>query len=401
MNHPRLYLDQAATSWPKVHGLSQAMAQGIDEGFSAHRGAYAESMRAGEALYSLRRRLALLVGSSDPSTVVITSGTTVALNLALLGLAHSHRKGQENPHFLCTDADHNAVLRPLHAMKASGGKHSCVRLSPGQWRADPDELAKHIEPTTVAIVTNAVSNVTGAIQDVKVVGDLCRKYGLIHIVDAAQAVGHIDVTQYAQHAHVIALSAHKGLRGPSGIGAVYIQRDLQKRIEPVLYGGTGRGDSQSPLMPESGPERFEPGTYNMPGVYGWIHALEAFGSADISKTREHELGLSNHFLSKWNEFTRVCHGATLWGPVDPELRTPVFSFTLPNYTPDEYAAILESEFGILVRSGLACAPRALNQPTQKSEIASGAVRVSLGSTNQNSDIDRLFESMHEINRASQ
>lgn len=396
MNHARLYLDQAATSWPKAPGVAQSMARGVDEGFSANRGAYTESMRAGEALNGLRRRLALLVGSADPSTIVITSGTTFAINLALLGLARSRRKEQESPHFLCTDIDHNAVLRPMHALLREGTTHSCASLARGQWVVDPEQLARQVKPNTVAIVTNAVSNVTGAIQGVKAVGDLCRSRGLIHIVDAAQAVGHIDTREYAQHAQIIALSAHKGLRGPSGIGALYIQRDVQDRIEPILFGGTGRGDSYSPTMPNSGPERFEPGTYNMPGVYGWIHALEHFESQGIGKAREHELGLNSHFLEKWNAFEKSCRGALLWGPLDPETRTPVFSFTLPNYTPEEVASILEAEFGILVRAGLACAPRALNMPPDQIEAAAGAVRVSLGTTNQSEDIDRLFAALNQM-----
>ena len=435
----RIYADNAATSHPKAPGVVEAIAAEAQRLYSPGRAGYRESLDAASLVRRTRGRLAELIGatgneqSSPPDRIVLTSGTTDSLNLAIKGVVRHAVRTFGRAHVIATSIDHNAVLRPLHALTHELGFRPYPKLSPhgpsssdadlartpmshpeqdlqspqavtftlirpreGTYVINPRDIQDAITPDTRLIVLNAVSNVTGAIQPIAEISAIRGDTPLL--IDAAQLLGHLPF-QLAQTiardqlgSTMLAISSHKGLLGPAGIGAIYIGPGMENKIMSWRDGGTGT-NSESALQPTHMPTRFEAGTFNMLGVAGFDASLDYVLHRGTQSLRAHELTLITHALSRIAAYNRSPQSArsqlTLHGPTDPRDRTAIFSLSTNVAPASILAATLESGFQVLCRAGLSCAPYALTD----SGPSEGAVRISFGFSQTLADVDQVFDAL--------
>lgn len=256
----RIYLDNAATSFPKPEGVLAAMAAYATEvGASPGRGSYAESRLGAAILRRCRERLCELFGGASPDHVAFTHNCTDALNLAIHGLVKGVRRREPGRpiHIVTTAMDHNSVLRPCNDLRADGVEVTRIPAD-GEGFIDPRDIARAIRPDTRLVAMVHASNVTGTLQDVGVVGEACRSRGVPLLVDAAQSLGHVPVDVEAMGIDLLAFPGHKGLMGPPGTGGLYLRPGMEALVEPVRQGGTG-SRSESDTQPTDLPDRYEPG----------------------------------------------------------------------------------------------------------------------------------------------
>lgn len=377
-----VYLDNAATSYPKAPGVASAMADYVEKvGATINRSSYASAQEAGLMTLSLRERLCRLFNHPDPTHAVLTPGATAGLNMVIKGLL------LPGDHCLVSSMEHNAVMRPLVQLEREGvvferipcDAQGCLRL---------EALPGMIKLNTRLVVMAHGSNVCGTVQDAEAVGKICRERSVPFALDAAQTAGHIEVDFERFGLSALVVPGHKGLLGPQGIGALLLDADFARRLTPLVAGGTGSA-SDSEELPGWMPDRFESGTPNMPGVYGWEAALGWLENTGIETLENHEKTLSKRFLEGIYGLKNV----KLYGATVPEGRTGVFSVGFLNCDNAEAAWRLEREFGILTRCGLHCAPSAHKT---LGSFPEGSVRFSTGWANTEADIDAALSAIAAI-----
>ena len=377
-----VYLDNAATSYPKAPGVASAMADYVEKvGATINRSSYASAQEAGLVTLSLRERLCRLFNHPDPTHAVLTPGATAGLNMVIKGLL---RPGD---HCLVSSMEHNAVMRPLVQLEREGVAFARIPCD-AQGRLRLEALPGMIKLNTRLVVMAHGSNVCGTVQDAEAVGKICRERGVPFALDAAQTAGHIEVDFERFGLAALVVPGHKGLLGPQGIGALLLDADFARRLTPLVAGGTGSA-SDSEELPGWMPDRFESGTPNMPGVYGWEAALGWLENTGIETLENHEKTLSKRFLEGIYGLKNV----KLYGATVPEGRTGVFSVGFLNCDNAEAAWRLEREFGILTRCGLHCAPSAHKT---LGSFPEGSVRFSTGWANTEADIDAALSAIAAI-----
>lgn len=377
-----VYLDNAATSYPKAPGVASAMADYVEKvGATINRSSYAAAQEAGLVTLSLRERLCRLFNHPDPTHAVLTPGATAGLNMVIKGLL---RPGD---HCLVSSMEHNAVMRPLVQLEREGVAFERIPCD-AQGRLRLEALPGMIKLNTRLVVMAHGSNVCGTVQDAEAVGKICRERGVPFALDAAQTAGHIEVDFERFGLSALVVPGHKGLLGPQGIGALLLDADFARRLTPLVAGGTGSA-SDSEELPDWMPDRFESGTPNMPGVYGWEAALGWLENTGIETLENHEKTLSKRFLEGIYGLKNV----KLYGATVPEGRTGVFSVGFLNCDNAEAAWRLEREFGILTRCGLHCAPSAHKT---LGSFPEGSVRFSTGWANTEADIDAALSAIAAI-----
>ncbi len=383
----RLYLDHAATSFPKPPVVHEAMSSyALEVGASAGRGAYREALETGDMLLDCRRRLNRLFNGENPDHFIFTLNCTDALNLAMRGLVDPSRQ----KHVICTEIDHNSILRPLMAMQQrSWIDLTIVRVDPHTGLVDLDELRKSFQRNTRFVAITHASNVSGTIQPIREIGAIAREHDAILIVDAAQSAGHIDIDVQRDNIDVLCAPGHKGLLGPLGTGVLYIRPGVEKLMMNVREGGTG-SLSEEPFQPDLMPDRFEAGSHNAIGIAGLSAAVQWILDQSVEQLRRHELALARTFLHGLQEI----EGLRLLGPHDESNRIAVFSVRMPDLAPAELSAILESSFGILSRSGLHCAP--LAHRAFGTIETGGTTRLSMGPFVTVKDVEFAFAALSEV-----
>jgi cysteine desulfurase family protein len=387
MSVRRIYLDNAATSWPKPPAVYEAVDKYLREnGAPAGRSGYAEAIEVGATLAGARAAVARLIGAADARQIVFTLNGTDSLNLAIHGLL---RPGD---HAICTDADHNSVLRPLRHLEQCGQiEVSRVRCNSVGW-VDPDDVQKALRANTRLVAVLHVSNVTGVIEPIADIGRICRAQEARLLVDAAQSLGHVPISVDELGADFLAAPGHKGLLGPLGTGVLYIRPGLESELDSLRQGGTGT-QSQDDRQPDSLPDKYEAGNHNVPGLVGLAAALEwlADNSMESIHTREQEL------VAKLRKGLRQIAGVTVYDG-EPEASATgalgVVSISIQGYDPQEAAAVLDSTFGVQVRAGLHCAPN-LHRAMDTIENG-GTVRFSLGAFSTVEDVDAAVAAVNEI-----
>lgn len=365
-----IYLDNAATSFPKAPLVGERMKYYIENiGATVNRGVYAAAQEVGLQTLTLREQLCTLFHHADPTCVILTAGATAALNLAIKG---SLRAGD---HVLVSGMEHNAVMRPLVQLGVVFDRVPCNT----EGRLDLAAIEPLIRPNTRLFVLAHASNVCGTVQDAEAVGKLCKLHNIPLVLDAAQTAGHFPVDFAAFGLSALAVPAHKGLLGPQGIGALLVTPEFAARLDPLIAGGTGSA-SDSEEMPPYLPDRFEAGTPNLPGVYGWSAALDYVNRVGVAALRRHELALTERFLAgvRDNAEVRVLGTQTL------ARRVGVVALDFPRLDNAEVSDRLEREFGILTRCGLHCAPAAHKT---LGTFPRGAVRFSFGYATAGEEID--------------
>lgn len=407
----RLYLDNAATSFPKPSVVHEAVADYmLRVGASPGRGFYTESREGARIIRRTRESINELIRGEDPDHVVFTLNTSDALNLAIKGVVRQRRlTAPERPiHLIATALDHNSVLRPVRALQADAaagiGPPVEVTILPGDprtGRIDAEDVSRTITRNTALVAVNHASNVAGTIQPIAEVGAVCRSRGIPFLVDAAQSLGHVPVDVVDMSIDLLAFPGHKGLLGPQGTGGLYVRPGTL--LATWREGGTG-SLSELDTHPDAMPQKLEAGSHNTAGIAGLGAAVSWILERGIDAMRAHELGLSRVFLDLLRDQGLGEDGALglrLLGPERPEDRVAVFSFVHRSIAPAEFAAILEGEFGILARSGLTCAPLAHERfGTHPDAGGRGVFRVSFGPFVTSEDVRRTAGAIAEVARSA-
>lgn len=380
-----IYLDNAATSYPKAPGVGAAMARFIEEsagnpGRSGHRLAVA----AGSVVADTRRRVATLIGAADPSRVVFTLNATDAINQALWGLL---RPGDR---VVCTSIEHNAVARPLHALGERGVEVERVPCGPdGSLDLADLEAALRWEPARLVVVCHA-SNVTGTILPVDEAARLAHEHGAAILVDAAQTAGVLPIDVAASAIDLLAFPGHKGLLGPTGTGALYVAPGIA--LSSIRQGGTGTR-SEEERQPAELPEALEAGTVNTVGIAGLGAALGYLEAQPPGRIRDHELAMTAMLLDGLQEIP----GLRIHGPANPGRQVATVSITLEGWEPIDLGAALDSAFEIAVRPGLHCAPLAHRTI---GTYPRGTVRLSPGCFTSGDDVTAACSALRSLAAAA-
>ena len=385
---PRIYLDNAATSWPKPESVYLAVEQFQRQiGAPAGRSTYREAVEVERLVAAARRRVAELIGVPDPRRIVFTANGTDSLNLALHGLLRT------GDHVVTSVVEHNSILRPLRYLETQAritvDRVPCDAIG----LVDPDAIRRAIRPNTRLIALIHASNVTGAIQPIEAVGRIAREHGVLFLVDAAQTLGQIEFDVAAVGAHLVAAPGHKGLLGPLGTGILYIAPGLEGQLEPIRQGGTGTR-SESDVQPDSLPDRYEAGNHNVLGIIGLAAGVAELQRCGVAQIRRHHEALTTRLLTGLSSLP----GVTLYGPRDARRQVGVVSINVTGYDPQEVAGALDQAHRVQVRAGIHCAPRM--HRSLGTESVGGTVRFSVGSFNTEAEIDTAIQAVDSFVRAT-
>jgi cysteine desulfurase family protein len=380
----RVYLDNAATSWPKPEAVYAAV-DGYQRaiGAAAGRGAYSEAVAAQRIVADARRGCADLWGVGDADRIVFGFNGTDVLNLAIHGLL---RPGD---HVVTTVCEHNSVLRPLAAAVRQLGVEATYVECDGAGVVDPRSVQRALQPRTRLVAVTHASNVTGAIQPIAEIVRLARSGDALVLVDAAQSAGHVLLDAEQLGVDLVAASGHKGMLGPLGIGMLYVRPGLEATLRPIRQGGTGT-HSTVEEPPEEMPHRYEAGNLNMPALAGLAAATRFLLDRTIESVAAHEAELVEQLRAGLRPLAHV----RVLGPAAGVEQAPVVSITVDGYDPQDFAAALDSAFGVQCRAGLHCAPRM--HAALGTLPRGGTVRFSVGWSTSAADIDRAIEAVAAI-----
>ncbi len=378
---PRIYLDNAATSWPKPEAVYEA----VDHyqrnlGAPNGRSGYREAVEANRIVERARLGIARLIGATAPKEVIFTASGTDSLNMAIQGIV---RPGD---HVVTTVCDHNSVLRPLTALKETANVSVTYVPCDSQGFVSPEDVQKALRPETSLVAVIHGSNVTGAIQPVAEIGAAVNNHPALLLVDAAQTLGHFPIDVDALGIDLLAAPGHKGLMGPLGTGILYICPGVEEKLLPFRLGGTGTR-SEEDRQPEMLPDKYEPGNHNLPGLAGLAAAVDWLESQSVEQIHAHLATLTVRLLKG----LKAIPGVEIAGPPTEARRTSVVSFRIVGYDPQEVASALEATHGVQGRPGLHCAPR-MHEALQTLD-GGGTMRLSPGWFTTVEDIDRTCEAI--------
>ena len=383
-----IYLDNACTSFPKPEAVPRAMYEYLCQvGSNVNRGCYQRAYRVEETVYETRQLVCGLFGGGDCRSVVFTKNITESLNVLLKGFL---RPGD---HVIVSAMEHNAVMRPLVQLEKQGVAFTRVPCDE-TGRLDPAGLEGCLRPNTRAVVMTHASNVCGTMLPLAAVGEFCALHGLRFFVDSAQTGGVFPLHMGEMHIDALAFTGHKGLLGPQGIGGFVLGGGLEGELEPLLSGGTG-SVSHLEELPDFLPDRFEPGTPNLPGIVGLHAALHWLKETGMDSVREHELALTRRFLEGLLALRGAGLPLRIVGREDIACRTGVVSIQTLDRDMAEVACRLDEEYGIMTRVGLHCAPSAHKT---LNTYPAGTIRFSFGWSNTPEEIDRTLEVLEKLLR---
>jgi cysteine desulfurase/selenocysteine lyase len=310
-----IYLDNAATSFPKPESVYQAIdCFNRQIGANPGRSGYSTARQASKIVAETRQALAQLFSIRDPNQIVFTANATESINLALKGLL------KPGDHIITTVTDHNSVLRPLRSLEDYIGIVVTRIECDGSGTIDPEAIGSAIRPNTKLVCMTHASNVTGTIHDVQSISRLVHQNGTLFMVDAAQTAGCVPIDVEEMGIDLLALTGHKGLLGPQGTGGLYIKPGLELR--PLREGGTG-SDSWLDRQPTKMPDRYEGGTLNTPGLAGLGAGVRFVLDTGVEKIAQHEQELALRLIGQLVENRSIA----IHGPTVTPNRTAVVSFT--------------------------------------------------------------------------
>lgn len=376
-----IYLDNAATSFPKPPAVIRAMAGTLQKlGGNPGRAGHRISLCAGRIVQNCRELLAEAFGAPDAEHVIFTASCTESLNLAIRGMLC------EGDEVICSHAEHNAVMRVLKGLESEGSIRVRTLVPDSLGLITPEGLRAAITPKTALCVICHASNVTGVIQPVKALSDVLKPYGVPLLVDAAQTAGVLDVSLQSLGADMIAMPGHKGLLGPQGVGVLVLGRGMLPR--PLVVGGTG-SQSESMLQPAQLPDRYESGTLNLPGIAGLMVGAR-FAFAHRAEIEQYENQLAQRLRMQLSQL----RGLRLLGhPSAPKVG--VVSF-VPSVLDSGDLCDALGKRGFALRAGLHCAP-SIHQ--WMGSLHTGACRASAGIYNTEEEMDALVKNVDDLLRA--
>lgn len=343
----RIYLDNAATSWPKPDPVYEAVDHYLREiGANAGRGAYRSAQQAQQTVDSTRTACAKLLGIADPKQLIFTPNGTSALNLAIHGLL------APGDHVVSTVCEHNSVLRPLHWQAANHDVETSYVPCDEFGYVAPAAIKQAIKPNTKLVVVNHASNVTGAIQPISEFAKIVHHSQALLLIDAAQTAGCVPINVQELEVDMLACGGHKGLLAPPGTGLLYIRPGVEQHLRPTTQGGTGT-NSAAVTQPDQLPEKFESGSLNLPALAGLNAAAKFLESQTVSHIQDHHHNLAQQLIDGLAAVPAI----KVFGPPADQPRVAVVSCAVDGYGPQEFAAILDASCGIECRAGLHCAPQ--------------------------------------------
>ena len=382
----KIYLDQASTTFPKPECVANAVYKYMTgNGCNINRGCYENAYDTEEVILETREMLCQLFDGPDCKNVVFTKNVTESLNVVLKGFLKT------GDHVLVSSMEHNAVMRPIRQLEKRGVSFDRIPCS-NQGDLLLDSIENFLRENTKAVVLMHASNVCGTILPIKEVGAFCKRHGLKFIVDCAQTAGVLPISMKEMNIDALCFTGHKGLYGPQGIGGFILQEEMIELIDPLLSGGTG-SISHTEEIPSFMPDRFEPGTMNLPGIFGLHAAIEWIESTGIDKIREKEEMLTSLFIENIKALDPEFDKIRLAGKDTKEGRTAVVSIQTPGRDVAEVAYLLDKNYGIMTRVGLHCAPSA--HETLKT-YPTGTVRFSFGYFNTEEEVLLAVKALEEI-----
>lgn len=378
-----LYLDNAATSWPKPPGVAQAMLHFLEEtGANPGRSGHRLSIEAARMVYETRVALAELFGAQDPLRVIFGLNITDGLNLALQGLLRA------GDHVVTSSMEHNAVMRPLNELAQRGVQTTKVACS-DDGSQDANLVEAAIQSNTRLIVLNHASNVCGTILPIREIGQIARKHGLFFLLDSAQTAGILPIDIENDGIDLLAFTGHKSLYGPMGTGGLVVgPRLMTSQLLPMRQGGTGSRSEQE-VQPDFFPDRYESGTPNALGLAGLLAALRWLKDEGIEAIREREEALCAELLAALGEI----EGVNLYGTRDSNKQTATVAFNIRGMESSTVGLRLDEEFDILCRVGLHCAPSAHRS---LGSFPDGSVRFGLGAFNSSEDVRFAVDAVRQL-----
>ena len=443
MEKQKIYLDNAATSFPKPDVVPKAVYDYMTKlGTNVNRGGYATAYDTESVVFECRELLGALFHAPDYKNVVFTRNITESLNVVLKGLLHS------GDHVIVSSMEHNAVMRPIRQLEKKG-----VSFTRAQCESDgslkPEKILSCLRPNTKAVVMTHASNVFGTMLPIQEVGAFCKENGLAFILDSAQTAGVFPIDMEKMQIDILCFTGHKGLLGPQGIGGFILRDELVMKIEPLISGGTG-SLSNLETVPEFMPDRFEAGTPNLPGIFGlhaalnWLRKLgeasllnketekvkasffiednlsllslseeeilckenaykkeleslpsfsvEQCFEASLKIIREHELRLTEEFLKLLEPLEKEGK-LKIIGKKDTEMRTGVVSIQTLTRELSDTAFQLDTRYGIMTRVGLHCAPSAHKT---MGTYPTGTIRFSFGFANTDKEVKLAIDALKEL-----
>jgi cysteine desulfurase family protein len=378
---PIVYLDHAATSWPKPPEVFEAMRKAMEEAAAnPGRGSHRMAVKASRVLYGTRKTLADLFGVKNPNDIALTSNTTEALNLAIKGYL------REGDHVIATMIEHNSVRRPLEYLKRTRGIQVDYIPVDEEGQLDVQLMEGAFRSNTRLVVCSHSSNLLGSIIPLVEIGELVRRRGAVLLVDAAQSAGMLDIHVEEMHVGMLAFPGHKGLLGPQGTGGLYISPDID--LEPLLHGGTG-SQSEAIEQPTVRPDRYEAGTPNTIGYAGLQAGVKKVLEWTPQHIYRHEWELTQYMMEGLQEVG----GLRILGPALGQARTGIVAFVSERYSASELAFRLDREYGIAVRAGYHCTPLAhMVSGTEQT----GAIRASVGISTSRDEVEFMRKAIAEI-----
>lgn len=377
-----IYLDNAATSYQKPEEVISAVVDAMRHMGNSGRGAHGASLHASRLIFDTRRLLAELFHAGDPARVAFTSNSTESLNVAIQGIF------KPGDHVITTMMEHNSILRPLYLMEKRDVELTILPADEkGNIRYEDIEAA--VRENTRGFVCTHASNLTGNMNDLEVIGRICREHGILFLVDASQTAGVFDIHMERMGIDVLCFTGHKGLLGPQGTGGICVREGLA--IRPLVVGGSGV-HSYLTTHPEEMPVALEAGTLNSHGIAGLHAALLYLKKTGCENIRERELMLMKRFY----EGVREIPGVRVYGDFSEEKlhnRAPVVALNIGDYDSGEIADELAAAYGIYTRAGAHCAPL-MHQAL--GTVHQGAVRFSMSHYNKEEEIDQAIHAVREL-----
>lgn len=365
-----IYFDNSASSFVKPKSVQKAVLNALNlytanPGRSGHK----QTLKTAIEVENVRNIVAHHVGTTADN-IVFTLNCTDALNLAILG------RFSPGGHVICTENEHNSVVRPLEHLKQCDSSFSYSVATQTQkngitWQ----DIEKHLTDKTYMVICNHISNVNGDVADIVDIGKHLKELNITFLVDAAQSGGHFRYDMQEMGISMLALAPHKGFYAPQGVGCLCL--DGKTKLQPIRFGGTGTNSLEF-IQPETSPERYESGTINTPGILGFGEGVK-FVEENFKYIQE-----------KLEDLTTYLHYELSKLPIDIYTKTEntsgVLAFNIPNIDSTEVATYLDEKWNICVRSGYHCAPlkhQALGTLDQ------GAVRVSLSFFNTYQEVEKF------------
>jgi len=377
-----IYFDHSSTSHPKAPGVADAVKNILECGcFNINRGGYSGAYKISNLVFETREKIAEFFGCPSGRHVVFTGSVTQSINIALKGLL---RRGD---HVLTTQMEHNSVIRPLAQLQAQGVNVDVARCS-GDGKLDLfDFKSKITAQTKLAVMTHA-SNVCGTIMPVREAGAVCRKHGVLFMVDSAQTAGILPISMLEDFIDILAFTAHKGLLAAQGLGGLVLSQAIADKMIPLISGGTG-SHSHSEDVPAELPDRLEAGTLNLPGITALSSALDYIAAIGIKAIFQREMEL----VRRLSAGVKDIPGIRIAGTENLADKCAVVALDFTDHDSAVIANRLDEEYGIMTRCGLHCAPQAHKA---LGTFPRGLLRCSVGHQNTEEEVDILITALRKI-----